>query len=62
MVIQLLGTPGCHLCDVAEKMVRRLAFPLGFKINKIDIAGHDEWVEQYGMQIPVLKSEKGDEL
>ncbi len=62
MNIHLLGTSGCHLCDVAEKMLRRLAFPLGFEINKLDIANSDDLVEQYGMKIPILKADVGEEL
>lgn len=54
MQIQLLGTSGCHLCDVAERMVRRIAPPLGFAIELVDIAEDDHLVEQYGMAIPVL--------
>ncbi len=62
MNIYLLGTSGCHLCDVAEKMLRRLAFPLGFKINKLDIVSSDALVEEYGIKIPVLKTDIGEEL
>jgi len=60
--IQLLGTSGCHLCDVAEKIVRRMAPDLGFKFEKLDIASSDALVEQYGMVIPVLRSDSGQEL
>ncbi len=62
MNIQLLGTAGCHLCDDAEKIVRRVAPGLGFKINKVDIASSDALVEQYGMTIPVLRCDSGQEL
>lgn len=54
MQIQLLGTSGCQLCDVAERMVRRMAPPLGFTIELVDIAEDDALVEQFGMAIPVL--------
>ncbi len=62
MVIQLLGTSGCHLCDVAEKMVRRLLPPLGIDVLKIDIASDDKLIEQYGILIPLMRNEKGQEL
>ncbi len=62
MVIQLLGTSGCHLCDVAEKMVRGLLPPLGIDVLKVDIAADDKLVEQYGMLIPLMRNEKGQEL
>ncbi len=62
MNIQLLGTSGCHLCEVAEKSVRQLAPELGFTLHKIDIADDEGLVEQYGLTIPVLRSESGAEL
>ncbi len=60
--IQLLGTSGCHLCEVAEKKVRMLAPQLGISVKKLDIASSDALVEQYGLFIPVLRSESGQEL
>ncbi len=60
--IQLLGTSGCHLCDVAEKKIRMLAPQLGLSVKKLDIASSDTLVERYGMSIPVLLSESGQEL
>ena len=62
MVITLLGTSGCHLCDVAERLVRRMAPELGFVFQKLDIASSDDLVDRYGMAIPVLQSESGGEL
>ena len=60
--LQLLGTSGCHLCDIAEKLVRRVAPPLGAKILIVDIADNDTLVDQYGMSIPVLISEQNQVL
>jgi len=60
--IQLLGTSGCHLCDVAEEKIRLLAPSLGYTVKKIDIASEDGLVKQYGLLIPVLRSESGQEL
>lgn len=54
-VVELLGTQGCHLCDVAERMVRRLALNCGVQIQYLDIANDPDLVERYGMRIPVLK-------
>jgi hypothetical protein len=53
--LELLGTSGCHLCDIAEKIVRRIAPPLGAKVKLVDIADSDTLVEQFGMSIPVLR-------
>lgn len=60
--LELLGTSGCHLCDVAEKLVRRIAPPLGAKVTLLDIAESDALVEQYGMRIPVLRHASGATL
>jgi hypothetical protein len=60
--IQLLGTSGCHLCDVAEKQIRLLAPSLNYIVEKIDIADDGSLVEQYGLTIPVLRTESGQEL
>ena len=60
--IELLGTTGCHLCEVAERMVRRIAPVLGFTLLYVDIAEDDALVDKYGMQIPVLRTQDGDEL
>ncbi len=61
-MIKLLGTSGCHLCDVAEKLVRRMAPELGIELKKLDIATSDALVEQYGISIPVLQHHNGREL
>jgi len=60
--IQLLGTKGCHLCDLAERMARQIVPVLGFKLAYLDIAQEDALVDQYGERIPVLKAPNGQEL
>lgn len=62
MQIQLLGTTGCHLCDVAERMARRIVPVLGFQLEYVDIAQDDALVDQYGIRIPVLRATNGQEL
>ena len=59
-VVQLLGTQGCHLCEVAERMVRRLAPQCGVQIQYLDIAEDNRLVDEYGMRIPVLRTEVKD--
>ena len=53
--IELLGTTGCHLCEVAEKIAKKIAPVLGYGINYVDIASDDALIEQYGIRIPVLR-------
>ena len=51
---QLFGTLGCHLCEQAEKVLLPLV-EYGLLVELVDIAERSEWVEQYGMRIPVLR-------
>ena len=60
--VELLGTKGCHLCEVAERMVRRLASEAGVQILYLDIADDDTLVEAYGMRIPVLRTQPADKV
>ena len=62
MQLELLGTTGCHLCEVAERMIRRIAPVLGFTLSYVDIAEDDALVDKYGMQIPVVRAQNGREL
>ncbi len=47
----LYGTTGCHLCEEAEAILRRLGIAAAY----IDIADDGRLLEQYGVRIPVLK-------
>lgn len=51
---QLFGTLGCHLCEVAEALLMPFV-EHGLLVELVDIAEHEEWVEQYGLRIPVLR-------
>ncbi len=62
MQIQLLGTTGCHLCDIAERMARRIVPVFGFTLEYVDIALDDALVAQYGEHIPVLRATNAAQL
>ncbi|QLF94726.1 glutaredoxin family protein [Pseudomonas sp. ABC1] len=51
---QLFGTLGCHLCEQAEAVLMPLAAQ-GLSIELVDIAEREQWVEAYGLRIPVLR-------
>lgn len=59
MIVELLGTSGCHLCEVAERLVRRIAPSMGVQVQHTDIASDDALVDTYGIKIPVLRSIAG---
>ena len=59
---QLFGTLGCHLCEVAEALLMPFV-EHGLLVELVDIAEREDWVEQYGLCIPVLRrSDNGAEL
>ncbi|WP_028620691.1 glutaredoxin family protein [Pseudomonas sp. Ant30-3] len=51
---QLFGTLGCHLCEVAEAMLMEFV-EHGLLVELVDISDREEWVEDYGLRIPVLR-------
>jgi Glutaredoxin-like domain (DUF836) len=50
----LYHTAGCHLCELAEAIVRPLAVDEGVRVRLVDIAANDALMERYGVRIPVL--------
>ena len=59
---QLLGTLGCHLCEVAEAILMPLV-EHGLLVELVDIADDPADVERYGLLIPVMRRcDSGAEL
>ncbi|MCP1446817.1 hypothetical protein J3D54_005949 [Pseudomonas sp. GGS8] len=59
---QLFGTVGCHLCEVAEALLMSFV-ENGLLVELVDIAENEDWVEDYGLRIPVLRRlDNGAEL
>lgn len=52
--LELLGTSGCHLCDVAGQLVAQAAGARALRWRYIDIAGDEQLLATYGQRIPVL--------
>lgn len=52
-VITLLGRPGCHLCEDAREIIRRVAADLGVRWEERDITRSQEDTRRYREQIPV---------
>jgi glutaredoxin len=51
--ITLLSRPGCHLCDDAREVVRRVADDLGVTWDERDITQSEEDMHEYWDKIPV---------
>lgn len=59
---QLLGTLGCHLCEVAEAVLMPFV-ERGLLVELVDISEQQALFERYGLIIPVLRRcDSGDEL
>ncbi|GII88472.1 thioredoxin family protein [Sphaerisporangium siamense] len=52
-MITLLGKPGCHLCDDARAVIRRVAAELGVSWEERDITVSPEDQAAYWDMIPV---------
>ncbi|MBB6521580.1 glutaredoxin family protein [Pseudoteredinibacter isoporae] len=61
-VFILYTTAGCHLCEQAKSVFWPCADVLGVTLREIDIAESEELVERYGIRIPVIASERGEEI
>jgi glutaredoxin len=51
--ITMLGRPGCHLCDDAREIIRRVADDLGVAWEERDITQSEDDLREYWEQIPV---------
>lgn len=51
--ITLLSRPGCHLCDDAREVIRRVAADLGVTWVERDITQSDDDMREYWETIPV---------
>ena len=59
---QLFGTLGCHLCEDAEALLMPFVAH-GLRVELVDIAEREAWVEAYGLRIPLLRRlDNGAEL
>jgi len=53
--VLLLGTSGCHLCELAEQIINdSLSSNQAWLIDIIDIAEQEQWQAQFALLIPVL--------
>jgi len=53
--VLLLGTSGCHLCELAEQIIDDcLSINQAWIIEAIDIAEQEQWQAEFALLIPVL--------
>jgi glutaredoxin len=56
VTVTLVGKPGCHLCDDARAIIRKVAAETGAEVEELDITAEDfdpATKEEYWEQIPV---------
>ena len=51
--VEIYTRKGCHLCEVAEQVVREVRTQIPFELVIIDIEGKSELEDKYGEEIPV---------
>ncbi len=45
----------CHLCEDAKAALELLQEGISFELIELDITEKDEWMEKYGLYIPVVE-------
>jgi hypothetical protein len=59
--VTLYGRPGCHLCDEARALLRRIQASQPFVLEELDIEADDRLFRRYLERIPVIALD-GEEL
>ncbi len=60
MKLILFGTQDCHLCEQAVDLIRQVATEVD--LEYVDIARSEALTAEFGVRIPVIRSEMGSEL
>ncbi|GAB2471548.1 glutaredoxin family protein [Jatrophihabitans fulvus] len=53
-VVTLVTRIGCHLCEEAEQVLRRLSAELGFRYREADVDAAEELRAEYSDRVPVV--------
>jgi glutaredoxin len=52
--LALITRPGCHLCEVAEEAIERVAATAGVGWTEISVDGDPSLEREYGDRVPVI--------
>jgi glutaredoxin len=52
--VTLYTRVGCHLCEEAERVLRREQAAAGFGLELVDVDRHPELARRYGVRVPVV--------
>lgn len=62
MNLYLFTTAGCHLCEKAKAVIWSVPSEFNLKIIAVEIADNDQWIERYGIKIPVVSKAESPEF
>jgi len=54
MKVTIIGRPGCHLCDVAENVIKDLILESDIEFEKLSILDDPKLAARYSEEIPVI--------
>lgn len=60
--MQFLTRTGCHLCEDALLVARRVASITRTRLSQVEIDADDELVVEFGLRIPVVRWSDGTVL
>jgi glutaredoxin len=52
--VTLVSRVGCHLCETAEQLLRRLSAELGFALREVDVDASQVLRDEYSDRVPVI--------
>ena len=55
MRVVLYSRPGCHLCDVARRVLVAERQDHAFELDEVDVQGDEGLERVYGIRIPVVE-------
>ncbi len=55
MRVVLYSRPGCHLCDVARRVLVAERQDHPFELDEVDVQGDEDLERVYGIRIPVVE-------
>lgn len=62
MQLSLFTTAGCHLCEQAAALFPPIAEDVPIDVTAVEIGDDETLVARYGIRIPVVQFEDGEEL
>jgi len=55
VLVEMFSRPGCHLCDSAADVIRRVQKRVDFQFDVVNIETDPDLESRYGTRIPVIQ-------